>query len=61
MQTKIDAQVKPFPIPSNVEIILTGTGKETTVNLSDLKTSTLEMLCDHFRESVFKHANKAGS
>jgi len=57
MKIKIEVAVEPFITPNYVQIKNVCEGNRS-VALSELDSDTLDQLCDDFRDSVFKKANK---
>ena len=64
MIAKIEAKIVPFDTPNCVRVEgptrprQDGFKEALTIPLSDLSPETLEALCDHFADKVFRKAGK---
>ncbi len=64
MSVKVFVELCPFEVPTKVFIKQEpvtrqeGFKEAPSYKLTELEDSTLEKLCDEFRENVFKFANK---
>lgn len=59
MKAKLTIEVRPFDVPNCVYLIAQqGDATSATVLLSALDESTLDSMCNQYREQVFKKAAK---